>query len=143
MTKRFSFFLWGLVLFQLLTAVFHSLSFIIKQEPQNETEAQLLELMESYHIDAGMGFYPTFSSLFLALSTCFTFICLLAGISNWFLKKKPISSDVWEGLLLIQTIIFGAVFLVMLRFTFPPPIACTGLIFLFALGAYTSAGTRS
>jgi hypothetical protein len=143
MNKRFSFFLWGLVIVQLLTAAFHSLSFVIKTEPANETERQLTNLMETYHIPVGMGFSPTTESLFLALSSCFTFICLLAAISNWYLKKKQIGSDVWKGLLLIQTIVFGAMFLVMFKFTFLVPIVCTGLIFLFAVGSYLSVKAKS
>src|SRR5262245_44688703 len=58
MKKRFLFFLYGTSILQLLTACFHSLSFIVEQKPSNETEAQLLQLMNTYKIDLGAGFTP-------------------------------------------------------------------------------------
>jgi hypothetical protein len=143
MFKKFSFWLWGLVIFQLLTAVFHSISFFINAEPANDTEKQLQDLMYSYKKDMGAGITRSFSEIFLSLSVCFTLLCLLGGLINWYLKKKQISPDLWKGLLLIETIVFGILFIVMLRFTFLPPMICTGVIFLFSLGAYFSIKTKS
>ena len=48
MLKKFSFWLWGLVTFQLLTALFHSISFFVKPEPANDTEKQLQDLLDNY-----------------------------------------------------------------------------------------------
>jgi hypothetical protein len=138
MTKRFSFWLWGLVVLQMLTSIFHSLSFIAKPQPANDTEKQLLDLITTYKMDAGAGFHPSWYGLFTALSSCFTFICLFAGITNWYFKKQNLEAVKWKGFLLIQSVIFGLVFLVMLFFTFLPPIACTGLIVVFALGSFLS-----
>ena len=143
MQKRFSFWLWGLIIFQLLTAAFHSLSFFISPEPANETEKQLHELMYNYKKDMGLGISRSFADVFLSLSVCFTLLCLLGGLVNWYLKKKQISNDVWKGLLLIETIIFGILLMVILRFTFPPPMICATLIFIFSLGAYLSVKTRT
>ena len=139
MKNRFSFFLWGLIIFQLLTALFHSLSFVMKPKAENETEKQLIDLVYSYHKDYGMGFHPSMGNLFLALSTCFTFICLLGGISNIYFKNKRMGMNLWSGWLLIQTLIFGAIFLVMLAFTFIYPVVLSGLVFLFALLTWLSS----
>jgi hypothetical protein len=141
MFKRFSFWIWGTIVTQLLTAVFHSLGFFMKPEPQNETEKQLFNLMTSYKPDAGMGFNPSFANLFTGLSLCFTLICLFGALLNLYLKRKSIAADLWKGILLIQIIIFGAVFAAMLAFTFVPPIICTLLIFIFVCGAYISRKT--
>lgn len=138
MLKKFSFWLWGLIIFQLLTAAFHSLSFIAQPAPANDTEKQMLELITRYKMDAGAGFHPTWYNLFMALSSCLTFICLFGGFANLHFKKQNLDAGKWKGFLLIQTIVFGLIFLIMLSLTFLPPVICTGLIFVFALGSFLS-----
>jgi hypothetical protein len=138
MLKNFSFWIWGTIVTLFLTAAFHSLSFFMKPEPANETEKQLFDLMSSYKPNAGMGFHPSFSDLFTGLSLCFTLICLFGALLNWYLKKKSLTADIWKGLLLIEMVIFGSMFIAMAVFTFLPPIICTGLIFIFVSGAYST-----
>ena len=78
--KKFSFWLWATVIFQFLTGAIHAIGLFISPEPQNGTEKQLVDLMDTYHIPTGMGFNPTFGNLFWALSSCFTllhFFCRL------------------------------------------------------------------
>lgn len=142
MFKRFSFWIWGAIVTQFLTSAFHSLSFFAKQEPTNETEKKLIDLVSGYKADLGMGFHRTFAELFTAVSLCFTLICLFGGILNWYLKRKSIAADLWKGILLIQIIISGAMFTAMLSFAFFPPIVCTGLIFIFVSGAYLSVNNK-
>jgi hypothetical protein len=136
MFKKFSFWIWGTIVLQLLTASFHSISFFVKQEPGNETEKQLMNLAENYQPDAGMGFHPSFADLFTGLSLCFTLICLFGASCNWYFKMKNLPAETWKGFLLIQAIIFLAVFVAMLVFTFFPPIVCTALIFIFVTASY-------
>jgi len=138
MLKKFSFWIWGAIVTQFLTSVFHSLSFFAKQEPTNETEKQLIDITGSYRANLGMGFHRTFAELFTAVSLCFTLICLFGALINWYFKKKNLAADLWKGLLLIEMVIFGAMFIAMAVFAFLPPIICTGLIFLFVSGAYGS-----
>lgn len=136
MRKSFSFWIWGAIICQLLTAIFHSMSFFAKPEAKNETEKQLFDLISNYKPDAGLGFHPSFAELFTGLSLCFTLICLFGAALNWYLKKQNTPAALWKGILLIQVIIFGTLFAAMLAFTFPPPIICTLLIFIFVCGAY-------
>ncbi len=143
MLKKFSFWIWGAIVTQLLTAVFHSVSFFVKPEPANETEKQLMDLVTNYKQDAGMGFHPSFGNFFTALSLCFTLICLFGGILNWYFKKKNLSPELWKGLLLIETVIFGAMFIAMAVLTFLPPIVCTALMFIFVTGAYSTAKNKT
>lgn len=143
MTKRSSFWIWGLIILQLITAVFHSLSFISPSAPANDTEKQLLDLITNYKMDAGAGFHPTWYGLFTALSACFTFICLFAAISNWYFKKQNLENARWKGFLLIQSSVFGLLFIVFLFLTFLPPIVCAALIFIFALGSFLSLKTKT
>jgi len=138
MLKKFSFWIWGAIVTQFLTSVFHSLSFFAKQEPTNETEKQLIDITGSYRANLDMGFHRTFAELFTAVSLCFTLICLFGALINWYFKKKNLAADLWKGLLLIEMVIFGAMFIAMAVFAFLPPIICTGLIFLFVSGAYGS-----
>jgi uncharacterized membrane protein YoaK (UPF0700 family) len=142
MLKKFSFWIWGAIITQLLTAAFHSLSFFISPEPQNETEKQLYDLVNNYKPDAGMGFHPSFSNLFTGLSACFTLIYLFAALINWYFKRKNITGNLWKGFLLIETIIFGILFIIMAVFTFLVPVICTGIVFIFCTGSLFTSTSK-
>ena len=79
MLKRYNFWLWVVVVFQLLTALAHSLSFIVTPVPLNDTEKQLLDLMTNYRLDMGAGFHRSTNNLFMALSACFPLLYLFGG----------------------------------------------------------------
>lgn len=136
MLKRFAFWLWAAVVFQLLTAVFHSLSLFITPVPQNETERQLFDLMTSYKLDAGGGFHPSIRNLTTALSSCFSLLCLLGGLTNAYLLRKKVVADLVKGLVRIQLVVFGLCFVIMATFTFLPPIVLSGLIVLALTATY-------
>jgi len=51
MLSNFSLWIWGTIIAQLLTAIFHSISFFVKEKPRNETEKQLMELTKNYKIN--------------------------------------------------------------------------------------------
>jgi hypothetical protein len=136
MLRRYTFWLSAAVIFQLLTAALHAVSLFVKPEPSNDSERQLLDLMTNYQMDAGAGFHPSFSNLMTALSSCFTFVCLLSGMTLGYLMIKHTEPNIMKGIIGINVIIFGAIFVMMAVFTFLPPIVCTGLIFLNLLAAY-------
>ena len=136
MLKPYTFWLSAGELFQLITASEHSLSLFIDVPPANDTEVQLQTLITTYHMSLGAGFSPTYSDLFTALSSCFTFLCLFAGLTNGYLLIKHAEPNLMKGILAINVAIFGVVFIVMAVFTFLPPIVCTGLIFFNLLAAY-------
>ncbi|MCO6509850.1 MAG: hypothetical protein J5I65_03585 [Aridibacter famidurans] len=115
---------------QLLTAAAHSLSFLMPLVAENETEKQLIDLITGYKKDMGLGFDPTFQELFTALSACFPLLYLFGAVLLFYLLKKNIDAGVLKGVLNISLIVFGICFVVMLVFTFPPPILMTGLVFL-------------
>ena len=128
MLRRYTFWLWAAIVFQFLTAGIHAVSLFISPEPRNESERQLFELLNTYRIDAGGGFHPSFTNLFTALSSCFSFVCLLGGLINAYLLKKHADAGMMKGIIGINLLVFGAIFAVMAVFTFLPPIICTGLI---------------
>jgi hypothetical protein len=136
MLKRYTFWLWTAVIFQLLTAFFHSLSLFITPVPNNETQRQMMELMDTYKMDLGGGFHPTFGNLFIALSSCFSLLCLLGGLINAYLLKKKAPHDLIGGILLINILVFGVCFAMMAIFTFLPPIILSGLIFVSLVLSY-------
>jgi len=136
MLKRYTFWFSAAIIFQLFTGSLHSLSLFVVTVPGNETERQMMELLTTYKMDAGAGFAPTYSNLFTALSSCFTFLCLFAGLTNGYLLLKHMEPNVMKGIIAINLIIFGPVFAVMAYFTFLPPIVCTGLIFVNLLAAF-------
>lgn len=124
------------MIFQLLTAFFHSLSLFVNPIPNNETERQLLELIATYKLEMGPGSHPTFGNLFTALSSCFSFLCLFGAMINAYLMKKKAQPDLMRGILLINILVFGACFAMMAIFTFLPPIILSGLIFLSLVLSY-------
>ena len=136
MLKRYTFWFSAAIIFQLLTGLLHSISLFVNPEPANETERQLHTLITTYRMDAGAGFQPTFDNLFTALSSCFTFLCLFAALTNGYLLFKHTEPNVMKGIIGINVVIFGGVFVMMAYFTFLPPIVCTGLIFINLLAAF-------
>jgi hypothetical protein len=136
MLKRFTFWLWVAVVFQLLTALAHSLSFFVTQTPLNESERQLLDLMANYRLDMGAGFHRSTQNLFNALSACFPLLYSFGGLINIYLLKKRVEVGLLRGFLIIELVIFGVTFAVMIMLTFLPPITLTGLVFLFLAIAF-------
>src|SRR5262245_56061338 len=136
MLKRYTFWLWAAVVFQLLTATFHSLSLFIARAPQNETERRLYDLMTNYKLDAGGGLHPSTGNLVTALSSCFTLLCLLGGLTNAYLLRTQVVAGIVKGLVRMQVLVFGICFIGMASLTFLPPIALSGLIILTLTTAY-------
>jgi hypothetical protein len=136
MLKRFTFWLKAAIVFQFLTAALHSISFFVEPVLNNDTERQLHELITTYHPEMGAGFHPSFWNLFTALSACYPLLCLLGGLTLGYLLWKRAATDLLKGVILINVVVFGICFVVMLIFTFLPPIIITGLIFVTLLIAY-------
>lgn len=133
MLKRHTLWLWLAVVFLFLAGLIHSIGLFIAPVPANETERQMLDLMMNYKLDMGEGFHKSMWNLFTALSASFTFICLLAGLTVAYLLKKRAPADILKGIVGIHLLVFGVCFVVMLVFTFLPPIVLTGLVVLFLL----------
>jgi len=88
MLKRYTFWLSAAILFQFLTAVIHTIGLFVRPEPTNETERQLVGLLKTYELNAGLGFSPTYADLFTAMGASFTFLLLFAGFINGYLLIK-------------------------------------------------------
>lgn len=136
MSSQFTFWIWGAIIAMALSAIFHSLSFIVKLKPKNDTEKQMIDLLDNYKLDMGAGMKKSFAHLYIGVSICFTFIYILGAALNFYFLRAGISPPLWDGFLLIQVIIYGMIFLIQVRFTFWPPIIVTGLSFIFLLGSY-------
>ncbi|HRD07016.1 MAG: hypothetical protein U0V54_06635 [Saprospiraceae bacterium] len=113
----------------LLTAGLHSLSFFSDPNPVNETEKQLVDLMQNYKSDMGAGFHRSMEDLLISVSACLTLLCLLGGLIILYLSKAGLEPRILKGVMSIHAVIFGIAFVVMLIFAFLPPIVCIGLIF--------------
>ena len=136
MWKRYSFWLWIAIVFQLLTGAAHCLSFVAAQQPTNETERQLLDLMANYQLDMGAGIHRSTWHLFTALSACFPMLYFFGAINNIFVLKKRVDAGLVKGLLASQLIVFVVAFGVMVVFAFLPPIVLTALVFVFLAAAF-------
>lgn len=136
MLKRYTFWLTAAAIFQLLTGLIHAITLFVTPVPENETERQLQELITTYKKDFGGGFTPTFNDLFTALSSCFSLLCFLGGLTNGYLLLKHIEPNLMRGIIAINVGVFGVCFLMMLFLTFLPPIILSGLIFINLLAAF-------
>jgi hypothetical protein len=117
-------------IFQFIAAVLHATSMFLKPPAANETEKQLFALMDTYRFDFGAGFHPTMGELTLVESACFSLVCLLGGLMNWYLLRKKVEPQIMKGIITINLIVFGICFCLTATFTYLPPIILTGLIVL-------------
>jgi hypothetical protein len=134
------------IVLQFLTGLIHGIGLFVPPQPSNDSdsERQLLDLFTGYIMDMGAGYHRTLYDLFLSLSSCFTLLFLFGGLLNWYLLKKKIANDVMAGIVMIQVVIFGVCFGVMLVFAFLPPIVLCGLVFLMlTLARLTIAVTKA
>jgi len=136
MLKRYRFWLKAAIVFLFLTAALHSISFFVAPKIENEKDRQLSDLLHNYYHDMGAGFHRTFFDLFTALSACYPLLCVLAGLTLGYLLWKHIEPTLMRRILLINVFVFGICLIVMLVFTFLPPIIMTALIFINLVVAY-------
>ena len=135
MLKSYRFWLWFAVVVLLLNALIHSITLFVEPAPANETERQLVSLLVNYKSDFGAGFHRSMKEIFIALSACFSMLCLLGGLTLLYLLRKQAEVRIMKGVVCIHVVVFGICFAVMAVFTFLPPIILTGLIFLSLLAA--------
>ena len=136
MLKRYTFWLTAAIVFQFVNFALHTISLFTSLPPKNDTERQLIDLLTNYKFDLGLGFHPTFGDMFTALSSCFSFVCLLGALTLGYLMLKHVGPPIIKGVIGINLIVFGGIFVVMAVFTFILPIVLTGLIFTNLLLAY-------
>lgn len=135
MLKKYSFWIKSAIFSQVLTALAHSMSFFFTPVGANDTERQLMELMQSYKSDMGAGFAPSTQDILTAFSACFLLLYLLGALINWQLIRVKADLITWKGIININLFVFGISFAVMVCFTFLPPVIVTGLVFLCLLMA--------
>jgi uncharacterized iron-regulated membrane protein len=126
--KTYTFWLKATIVFQLLTAGVHALSFLASPQPSSDAEKQMLDLMVNIKSDMGAGFSPSMMDLFLALSSCFSLVYLLGGLLNIQLLRKKVDAETMKGVLNINILVFGMSFIIMFFLTFLPPVILTGLV---------------
>ena len=120
-------------IFQFIAAVMHAITLFVPLPPKNETEKQLSTLIDTYKFDLGAGFHRTMGDMVLALSACFSLVCLLGGLQNWYLIRKKVEPEIMKGVITINLIVFGILFVLVATFAFLPPIILIGLIVLFLI----------
>lgn len=138
MTSQYKFWLWAVAILQLSTAAVHTLGFYFEPEPANDMERQIHQMVTTYRPSLGPHFTPTLHDLNTALGACFSLLYAFGGLLNVFLLQRNLNPELLKGTTGIQALIFGAGFLIMLMFTFLPPIVLTGLVFLALCFAYAT-----
>jgi hypothetical protein len=131
--KIYTIWLKAAIIVQFIATIIHATTLFINPTPDNATEKQLYSLMDSYKFNLGAGFYRSMGEMTLALSACFCFFCLLAGMINWYLLRKRVEPGVIKGIIDINLFVFGICFVLVTIFTFLLPIVLIGLIMLFLI----------
>jgi hypothetical protein len=103
---------------------------------ENETEKQMMNLMNTYKMDLGAGFYPTMSDFMNSFSISFALFLFFGGFILWFLLRNSADAKITKGILGISVIFYGGCFITMVFLTFLPPVICTGLIFMSLVISY-------
>jgi len=134
--KHYRFWLKLSIVLQLLTGVIHSLTFLNDAQPANDSEKQMLDLMQHYKMDMGAGFKPTMMDIMNCFSICYALLFFFGGLLNWFLLRKRLSIEIMKGVIGINVLVFGACFTATFLLSFLPPAICTGLIFISLVIAY-------
>jgi len=135
MANRYLFWIRTTAILQIITAAVHAMSFLKDAPPEN---ARLHELMATARPDLGPYFHPTQGDIFVALSSCFSFLYLFGGMTMLYLLQKNLTAQIWKGLTSISLVVFGGAFLMMLLFTFLPPVILTGMVFMGLCFAYAT-----
>ena len=126
------------IVFQILTAGIHSLSFFVPPKPQNDTEKQLFELMENHQIHFA-GATVTMDGIMEGFGLWFALSLIWLGVMSLFLVKQLGDNQAFvrkiagvnASALLIGTIISQIFF-----FFIPTICLALGLIF-FSLATIT------
>lgn len=130
MLKKSSFWYKSAIVFQLLTGIFHTLSFLNTQQPANESEKKLFDLMSNYNFNFGAGFHHSMEDILTSFSITFSLFLFFSASINWLLLKISLPYITLKGILLINLIFYLICWLTMCLLTFLPPIICIGLISL-------------
>ena len=138
MLRKFSVWIRAAIVFQLLTTAMHSASFFVQPIATNETEQQLITLVNTYKMNMGNGIFRTYSEIVISLSINLTLLCLFSGVLNIILIRTNAPARIFRSILLLQCIIFSILFIVFMRYAFLPPIVCMGLILFACIGSYWS-----
>jgi len=131
--KKYSTWLKAAAILQFTAAIIHAVTLFVTLPPNNETEKQLINLMDTYKFDFGAGFHRTMGELVFTLSACFCLVCLLGSLLNWYLLRKKVGPEIMKGVITINLLVFGILFGLTVAFAFLQPIITTGLIFLSLL----------
>src|SRR5688572_435303 len=115
------------VIFLILTGLIHSIGLVAGLQGQNEAENRLIELMSSTRLDVGPFFSPTMTDVFTALSSCFSWWYVFAGILLLYLRSRKVDPTTLKGALGLYVIFFGTSAVVMFFLTFLYPIILTML----------------
>ena len=119
----------GAIALMFVTAGVHATALFVTPQARNESERQLLDLMTNYRQDMGAGFVRSTAELFTALSSCFSFLYLLGGLTLLVLWRMHAPLPLFRAIVGAYTLVFGVAFAVMFALTFLPPIVLTGLVF--------------
>ncbi|NBA84503.1 hypothetical protein GVN16_01945 [Emticicia sp. CRIBPO] len=136
MFKKYKFWTRLSIFFSLATACLHTIGLVSGFKPQNPGEKTLIDLMNNYKLDLGLGFVRTMNNLMTSFSISFTLLFVFVAMISGVAVQKYTTIVVARSLLGYSVVIFAACFVTMCVLTFIIPIVCVGLVFVSLLFAW-------
>lgn len=136
MFKKYKFWTRLSIFFSLATALLHSIGLVSGFQPENPGEKTLIDLMNNYKLDLGLGFVRTMNNLMTSFSISFTLLFIFVAMISGVAVQKYTTIVVARSLLGYSVLIFAACFVTMCILTFIIPIVCVGLVFASLLVAW-------
>jgi hypothetical protein len=136
MFKKYKFWTRLSIFFSLATACLHTIGLVSGFKPQSPGEKTLIDLMNNYKLDLGLGFVRTMNNLMTSFSISFTLLFVFVAMISGVAVQKYTTIVVARSLLGYSVVIFAACFVTMCVLTFIVPVVCVGLVFLSLLFAW-------
>ena len=108
----------------IVTAGFHSLSLIADSTPANETERQLLDLMQHYKMDMGAGMQRSMDDLVTFFSLSMSVLTLAIGVFNLLLARFFDNQVLAAKVMAFNAILWVLYLIPLYMLTFLPPMVC-------------------
>jgi hypothetical protein len=124
---------WALI----LTAAIHSLSLINEHPAANDTERQLLDLMNNYKMDLGAGFQRSMDNLMTFFSLSMSVFTLAIGILNLLLTRFFDNRALAGKLIGFNALLWTFYLIPLYLLTFLPPLVCYAVAALLFLTAWS------
>lgn len=120
----------------LATGAIHSLNFLSDPQPANDSERQMLDLMNNYKMDLGAGIQRSMNDIVTFFNLSLTFLCLMGSGLNLLLVKFFDNRDLAKRVVTFNAIFWSIYLIPLWLMTFLPPEICFTIAWAGFAGAW-------